>query len=161
MPLTEVVIDGRTWADAKEPRRAEWSSLVRELLDDNTFSCSDERMRLELGLSEQLTALDLRSVDSGELVAHAEVSRDALAKHVAEYIDVVRQLSSESLHPARVEALDMGKKVVHDNAARALVRLCRPLGADHATCRRLFSLLLALRIDTTRILGIHGHRPIR
>jgi hypothetical protein len=55
----------------------------------------------------------------------------------------------------------MAKKVTHDDAGRKLQRLCRPLGADHDTCRRLFSLLLALRVDTTRLTGIHGHRPIR
>jgi uncharacterized protein (UPF0262 family) len=62
---------------------------------------------------------------------------------------------------ARLEALDVAKKVTHDKAGRLLQRRCVDLEIDHPTARRLFSLLFALRVDTTRLHGVHGHRRIR
>jgi uncharacterized protein (UPF0262 family) len=60
-----------------------------------------------------------------------------------------------------MEALDMAKKVTHDRAGRVLKRELRDFGFDLETSRRLFTLLLSLRVDTTRLVGIHGHRRIR
>ncbi|MBW2223750.1 MAG: UPF0262 family protein [Deltaproteobacteria bacterium] len=60
-----------------------------------------------------------------------------------------------------MEALDMAKKVTHDRAGRVLKRELRDVGFDLETSRRLFTLLLSLRVDTTRLVGIHGHRTIR
>ena len=60
-----------------------------------------------------------------------------------------------------MEALDMAKKVTHDRAGRVLKRELRQFGLDFETARRLFTLLLSLRVDTTRLTGIHGHRTIR
>ena len=62
---------------------------------------------------------------------------------------------------ARLEALDMAKKVTHDKAGRMIRRLAPDLGLDLETARRLFSLLFSLRVDTTKLLGAHGHRTAR
>ena len=55
----------------------------------------------------------------------------------------------------------MAKKVTHDKAGRALKRHLRDLRMDHPTARRLFTLLVSLRVDTTRLTGVYGHRRIR
>jgi len=55
----------------------------------------------------------------------------------------------------------MAKKVTHDRAGRVLKRELRDFGFDLETSRRLFTLLLSLRVDTTRLVGIYGHRRIR
>ena len=85
---------------------------------------------------------------------------EALAEHLDEYVDIVRQIAREdaSAGVLRLEALDMAKKVVHDRAGRMLKKACREMGVDLEGARRLFSLLVSLRIDTTRLVGIHGHR---
>jgi len=57
----------------------------------------------------------------------------------------------EGSHSARLEALDMGKRVMHDRAAQSLLALCGTLLPDHDTARRLFSLLTSLKFDTTRM----------
>ena len=59
------------------------------------------------------------------------------------------------------KALDMAKKVTHDRVGRLLKRELRGLGFDLETSRRLFTLLLSLRVDTTKLPGVHGHRTIR
>jgi uncharacterized protein (UPF0262 family) len=60
-----------------------------------------------------------------------------------------------------MEALDMAKKVIHDRAGRVLKRELREVGVDLDTARRLFSLLLGLKVDTTRLPGLRGHQTLR
>jgi hypothetical protein len=71
-----------------------------------------------------------------------------------------RGLDQEGGGVERLEALDMAKKATHDKLARVLKRELRPMGVDHDTARRLFTLLLSIRVDTTRIHGAHGHRRV-
>ena len=163
MPITSVTLDPHLVADATDARRAEWKALIQEVVAGQEVSAAaGASMELGIAVTEPLWVLELRGPD-GRAEARVEIPRDALAKHIAEYVDIVRQMSADGVGASstRMEALDMAKKVTHDDAGRKLQRLCRPLGADHDTCRRLFSLLLALRVDTTKLTGIHGHRPIR
>ena len=51
----------------------------------------------------------------------------------------------------------MAKKVVHDRATGILSRTIGSIATDEATLRRLFSLIYALRVDTTKSLHAHGH----
>jgi uncharacterized protein (UPF0262 family) len=109
------------------------------------------------------TAVGLRD-ERGVEIAVAVVPQDALRGHLREYVDVVRQLSRahDAGGRARITALDMAKKVTHDRGARVLEEACGHLGVDHATCRRLFTLIFALRVDTADALLSHrGHRRVR
>jgi len=164
VPLIAIDLDEETWSAASEARRAEWKLAIAELLRRNVFVFPGvaDAWRLRLAPSEQALHVEARA-ETGETLLQSEVSRDVLTKQVKEYVDVVRRMAQDdgSLHPAQLEALDMGKKVVHDDAARALARALPELGADHETYRRLFTLVLALRVDTTKLTGVYGHRPVR
>ncbi len=159
--LEEVRIDDRTWEDADEPRRHEYRLAIGEMLGDQSLSFPEEARSLHVTVGQQTTGLELRGADGS--IASVEVPRHAIQQHVTEYVDIVRQLEKAQRFSgsASVEALDMAKKLAHDDAARTLLRICRPLGADHDTCRRIWTLLLALRVDTTRLTGVRGHRPVR
>jgi hypothetical protein len=164
MPLTEVRIDDRTWEDADAGRRGEWRASIQGLLSaGDSASFPDAAHRLDVAVSGQATTLTLRD-GSGEVLARAAVPKSALTPHVTEYVDIVRQLDraeEEGFAHSRLEALDMAKKLAHDDAATTLERYCEPLDADHFTCRLLWTLLLTLRVDTTRLTGVRGHRPVR
>lgn len=162
MGLSEVRIDDRTWAEADEARRLEWVGCIGELLEPGRAVMRNDAHRLDLTVTEQGTLIDLLD-EEGRRLAHVQVPRDALADLIAEYVDVVRQLARQEGPGglARMEALDMAKKVVHDKAGRVVRRHCRELGIDHDTARRLFTLLLSLRVDTTRLVGVHGHRSVK
>ncbi len=164
MPLLAIDVDDDTWDGASEARRAEWRLGIAELLRRHVFAFPGDAAawRLRLAPSGQALHVEARA-ETGETLLDLVVARDVLTKQVNEYVDVVRRLGHDdgSLHPAQLEALDMGKKVIHDAAARALARALPELGADHETYRRLFTLALALRVDTTKLTGIYGHRPVR
>ena len=162
MPLTDVEIDPRTWSEGSETRRAEWKLSIREFLAAHTVGASDGPMVLKVTVTDQATGLQLVDAEGNELT-RASVPRDALQDKIAEYVDIVRQLTATGFawSSPRAEALDMAKKVVHNKAGDVLLRLLPEFKTDHETCRRLFSLLLTLRVDTSKLLGVHRHRPIR
>jgi uncharacterized protein (UPF0262 family) len=162
MPLADVRIDEQTWEEATHERRLEWEANVRELLDAADLVVREDAATLRLTFTQQHFLLELDDAD-GAVIATVDMPHDELAEVVREYVDIVRQIASTDGPGGltRLEALDMAKKVTHDRAGRLLKRRCKELGVDHATARRLYTLLLSVRVDTTRLVGVHGHRRIR
>ncbi|TFH29089.1 MAG: hypothetical protein E4H00_07595 [Myxococcales bacterium] len=158
MPLNAVVIDERTLQRGSEAQHVEWETNIRELLS-KAESRTEDVATLHLSVTEQRFVLDFCREDGSELVS-VSVPHELLSELITEYIDIVRQIA-EADGVNQMEALDMAKKVTHDRAGRTLKRKLRDLGFDLETSRRLFTLLLSLRVDTTRLVGIHGHRRIR
>ena len=158
MPLEAVVIDERTWERGSEAQRVEWQGLIRELLSKSKTRFEQDTT-IHAAITEQGFNLDFQDGE-GALLGKAQLAYELLSEHVTEYIDTVRQIAdADGIN--QLEALDMAKKVTHDRAGRLLKRELRDFGFDLETSRRLFTLLLSLRVDTTKIVGIHGHRTIR
>jgi uncharacterized protein (UPF0262 family) len=162
MPLAEIHIDAQNRQEASPTRRLEWDANIRELLDPGELVIREDAHGLRVTVTQQEFVLELEGSDAAPLATVA-IPHDDLAEVVREYVDVVRQIASTDGPGGltRLEALDMAKKVTHDRAGRILKRRCRDLAIDHATARRLFTLLLSLRVDTTRLDGVHGHRFVR
>jgi uncharacterized protein (UPF0262 family) len=158
MPLHAVVIGERTLAHGSEAQHVEWDANVRELLS-KAGSQAEDVATLHVSMTEQQFLLDFRDEDDSELVTII-IPHELLSEHITEYIDIVRQIADAD-GVNQMEALDMAKKVTHDRGGRVLKRELRDVGFDLETSRRLFTLLLSLRVDTTRLVGIHGHRTIR
>lgn len=158
MPLQSVLIDERTIQRSSEARRVEWEAIIRELLS-GAKTRIEPSATLHLAVTEQGFTLDFRT-EQGDELGTVSIPHDLLSELITEYIDTVRQVAeADGLN--QLEALDMAKKVTHDRAGRVLKRELRDFGFDLNASRRLFTLLLSLRVDTTKIVGIHGHRTIR
>jgi len=158
MPLNAVVIDERTLQRGSEAQHVEWDAIIRELLS-KAESRVEDVATLHLSVTEQQFVLDFRRDDESGLVS-ISIPHELLSEYITEYIDIVRQIANaDGIN--RMEALDMAKKVTHDRAGRVLKRELRDVGFDLEMSRHLFTLLLSLRVDTTRLVGIHGHRTIR
>lgn len=158
MPLRSVSIDERTLQRGSEAQHTEWEANIRELLSDAQNGL-DEVAALQVTMTEQHFELVFRAADGDEL-GTVSIPHELLSEHITEYVDIVRQIDGAD-GVNQMEALDMAKKVTHDRAGRLLKRELRRFELDLQACRRLFTLLLSLRVDTTRLVGIHGHRPIR
>jgi uncharacterized protein (UPF0262 family) len=85
------------------------------------------------------------------------VEVDALQSHLSEYFGICREMGSrqQGTRSPRIEALDIAKRLVHDEAAQAVRRIFALLGPDHATARRLFTLLVTLHFDTATLARPH------
>jgi len=158
MALHSVLIDQRISERGSEAQQVEWEANVRELLSA-ARGCLRTVETLQIALTEQHFVLDFRA-DGARQLEVVVIPHELLSEHISEYVDIVRQIAdADGLN--QMEALDMAKKVTHDRAGRLLKRELRQFGCDLETSRRLFTLLLSLRVDTTRLVGIHGHRTIR
>jgi uncharacterized protein (UPF0262 family) len=158
MPLTAIVIDDRTLQRGSEAQRIEWEANIRELLAKTKESLDCDAI-LHVGVTEQGSVLEFQTPDGASL-GKVAIPHELLSEHITEYVDIVRQIDRIA-GVNQMEALDMAKKVTHDRAGRLLKRELRQFGIDLEAARRLFTLLLSLRVDTTRLTGVHGHRPIR
>ena len=158
MPLEAVALDERALERGSSAQRAEWETSTRELVEKAVCNLA-EPSKLTVTVTEQGFVLDFESLEGTPLGA-VTIEYDQLSDHVTEYLDIVRQITSaDSLN--QMEALDMAKKVTHDRAGRVLKRALREFGVDLETSRRLFTLLLSLKVDTTRLAPLRGHRRAR
>jgi uncharacterized protein (UPF0262 family) len=151
--LREVLIDDSTWDAADIARRAEWLSAIADLVADHHFDLPGESgLRLLVTDAPEHITLDLVD-DGGQLVARASLPASALADSLHEYVETCREMTRLGVgdNSPRLEALDIAKRLIHDEAAEIVQRLCRVLRPDHSTARRLFTLAVTLRHDTTRL----------
>jgi uncharacterized protein (UPF0262 family) len=121
---------------------------VYDLIEDNTFLVEGHAgpYRLAISLIDRRLVLDVRSQTNRPLVTHA-LSLTPFRKIVKDYF-----LICESYHrairtgsPSRIEAIDMGRRGLHDEASQILVeRLRGKISLDAGTARRLFTLICAL-----------------
>jgi uncharacterized protein (UPF0262 family) len=156
--LVDIRIDDSVWNGAAAERRHEWRVLMAELIEHHPADGAQE-VRLSIVTGAGATILSLERLD-GTLAAQVALPDDVLAPHFRAYLDVCRNMTmlDEGSHSARLEALDMGKKVTHDRAARSILERCASVVPDHDTARRLFSLLTSLKFDTTKLhCGLPGH----
>jgi uncharacterized protein (UPF0262 family) len=74
---------------------------------------------------------------------------------VDEYINTCVEMNKLGVgsHSPRLEALDIAKRLTHDEAGELIVTLCRRVRPDHATARRLFTLFVTLLHDTTKLVA--------
>jgi uncharacterized protein (UPF0262 family) len=154
--LDEILIDDATWDGASRERRHEWRLALDELLEEHRFDeplDGGAPLRMLVTVDEGRTvSLDVRRTD-GHALARIDLPVDAIGAQLQEYVDICREMgkAGQSEVSPRLEALDIAKRLTHDEAAETLQALCRPLRPDHATCRRLFTLLVTLHYDTTRL----------
>ena len=158
MSFDAVVIDERTLARGSDAQHIEWNANIRELLA-KIKDAVEHDATLHVSMTEQHFVVEA-TAPGGAILESKTIPHEKLSEHITEYVDILRQIASaEGVN--QMEALDMAKKVTHDRAGRVLKRELRDFGFDHESMRKLFTLLLSLRVDTTKLVGIHTHRPVR
>jgi uncharacterized protein (UPF0262 family) len=156
--LTDIRIDEATWATGSRERRLEWRVALREILEEHRFEASAPALAMLVTYRDGDVHLAGHSPE-GERVLAIEVPRQAIVGHLDEYLSICKEMSKlGNAHAARYEALDIAKRLVHDDAADTLLGLCRVLRPDLSTCRRFFTLFVTLYVDTTRLAVPHHRR---
>ena len=148
-------IDGVTLDDATLARRSpeieqERKVAIYDLLGENHFHPKGSKggpYHLILGVADNRLVFDVRLSDGSE---HGRVilSLTPFRRLLKDYIGLCESYYA-ALHeaPARLEAIDMGRRGMHDDGARLLhERLEGKISIDFLTARRLFTLLCALSL---------------
>lgn len=147
-------IDEALWDSASSTRRAEWRTLLAELAMRGPVFEDAAIEEACFGFDGEHFYVRLVRAPAPESIA---LPRTGLVALLNEYVEVIQRLDDDGLPMARLEALDMAKKVVHDEGAKAVGQLVPPLSSEHETRRRLFTLLVALYVDTTKHPSAHRH----
>ena len=148
--LVAVTLDeasiGRSNPDVEHERAV----AIYDLLEDNTFAPNDEEEQgpfaLHLSITGARLAFDIRRADGTPVVAHL-LSLTPLRRVVKDYYTVCDSYYAaiRTATPDRIEALDMGRRALHDEGSNLLMeRLSRKVTLDFDTARRLFTLICVL-----------------
>lgn len=123
---------------------------IYDLLEENTFAPANvERpgpYRLDLSIQENRLIFAIADEGGQPVIAHL-LSLSPLRKVIKDYFLICDSYFNaiRSAAPAQIEAIDMGRRGVHDDGSRILAeRLEGKIKLDHGTARRLFTLICAL-----------------
>jgi uncharacterized protein (UPF0262 family) len=149
--ISEIELDERSLVNRGPAVEREREVAIYDLLEHNHFAPRGSRggpYRLLLSLTENRLVFDIRLKDGSE---HGKVilSLTAFKKIVKDYFLVCESYydAIRSAPPARIEAIDMGRRGLHDEGSRLLMqRLDGKVAVDFDTARRLFTLMCALQL---------------
>ncbi|MDR6852017.1 uncharacterized protein (UPF0262 family) [Sphingomonas sp. BE123] len=153
--IIDVTLDERTilWrsADIEQERRI----AIFDLIEENSFAPQRAYpdgyagpYRIALSVPEGRLQLDIKRADDSALETLI-LSLAAFRRPIRDYFAICDSYfqAIRSATPSQIETIDMARRGIHDDAARLLMeRLDGKIAVDHATARRLFTLICVLHI---------------
>jgi len=152
--IAEITLDERTVIRRSPEIERERATAIADLVHANHFSPASGLVgpfRVHLEASEGRLAL--------EIVALGNAARETVAlplrlfsRIVKDYFLVCESHSKavRNANLAQVEAIDMGRRGLHDEGADLLIdRLAGKVAIDHDTARRLFTLICVLHLKAS------------
>ncbi len=147
--LIAIVLDETSIGRAPPDIEHERAVAVYDLIEENSFKPVDQPdgpYRLALSLVERRLVFNIRSETEESLVTHI-LSLTPFRKIVKEYFLICESYyeAIKTGSPNRIEAIDMGRRGVHNEGSRLLMdRLDGKIIVDFDTARRLFTLVCVL-----------------
>jgi len=147
--LVGVTLDEASLGRGTPDQEHERAIAIYDLLERNRFVVSGEPggpYHVRLALVERRLAFEIQRADGAPVMTHL-LSLTPFKRIIKDY-----ELICESYYaairtatPSQIEAIDMGRRGLHDEAAGVLIeRLANKVEVDHDTARRLFTLIYAL-----------------
>jgi uncharacterized protein (UPF0262 family) len=136
---------GRNNADVEHEREV----AIFDLLESNSFALEGHKgglYTLHLSLSENRLVFAVAD-PGGAPLTHVILSLSPFRRLVKDYFLMCESYyqAIKTAPPSRIEAIDMGRRGLHDEGSRLLMeRLKGKINTDIATARRLFTLICAL-----------------
>jgi uncharacterized protein (UPF0262 family) len=153
--IVDVLIDDVTWACATRSRQREWRLTLDELLAEGRVD-GTSATALRLFVTIEATLIRATFLDqAGHYVGGAELPRAVIGPIFREYLSLLQgiaQLGTTGYSP-QVEALDIARKLLHNDAADLIVRHSQRAVPTHRTARLLFTLYVILTHDTGKLYG--------
>ena len=147
--LVAVTLDessiGRSGPDIEHERAV----AIYDLLEENSFAPAGNArgpFKLNLSITGNRLVFDIRNAHNAPVMAHL-LSLTPLRRIVKDYFTVCDSYYAaiRTATPDRIEALDMGRRSLHDEGSQLLMeRLKHKVAVDFETARRLFTLICVL-----------------
>jgi uncharacterized protein (UPF0262 family) len=147
--LAAVTLDEVSLGTSNDDMEHERRVAIYDLIEQNQFQPVGHDggpYTLHLGISGNRLVFDIRLTDGAPVVAHM-LSLTPFRRFAKDYFVVCDSYYAaiRTATPDRIEALDMGRRALHDEGSRLVMeRLKRKVDVDFDTARRLFTLIAVL-----------------
>ena len=147
--LVGVTLDEASLGRGTPDQEHERAIAIYDLIERNHFALPEfdgGPYAVHLALVERRLAFEVRDAGGAALVTH-HLSLTPLKRLIKDYEMVCESYYAaiRTATPAQIEAIDMGRRGLHDEAAVILVeRLAGKVKLDRETARRFFTLIYAL-----------------
>jgi len=147
--IVKVSLDRDTIGPGNRDIEHERAVAIYDLVQDNAFAPAGHDggpYRLNLQVVENRLVFDIRTEDDRPVVAHY-LSLTPFRRIVKDYFLVCESYyqAIRTASPSQIEAIDMGRRGLHDEASELLMeRLRDKVTVDFDTARRLFTLITVL-----------------
>ena len=156
--IIDIILDNRSIVAHNADVEVERHKVISDLLQDNSFRFARDGAaagpyRLRLALEQDRLAIGVTCSVSGQC-EDLRLPLAPLRKHVQDYVIICdnfyKAAREGQIH--RLEAIDEGRRSIHDEAAEALAgALADKVVLDKMTARRLFSLVYVLHARQVNI----------
>lgn len=147
--IIDIVLDERSIGRNTPEVEHERQVAVFDLLEGNMFELDNGPpgpYRLRLSIAEKRLAFEVADEHNTPLSAHM-LSLTPFSKIIKDYFLICESYyeAIKTAPPSRIEAVDMGRRGLHDEGSYLLMeRLKGKITTDFTTARRLFTLICAL-----------------
>jgi uncharacterized protein (UPF0262 family) len=147
--LVEVTLDEKSISRSNPDVEHERAVAIYDLLEQNSFAPEGHKAgpyTLQLSIAENRLLFDIKTAKGEPVIAHL-LSMTPFRRIVKDYFMICDSYyqAIRTATPDRIEALDMGRRAIHDEGSRLLIeRLKRKVKVDFDTARRLFTLICVL-----------------
>ncbi len=149
--IVKIELDEHTVVRRNPDVEHERAVAIFDLLEENSFTPVGEFMgpyQLHLAIEENRLVFDIREEDGAPL-QRLQLPLTPFRGIVKDYFTVCESYYAaiKRSSPTQIEALDMGRRAVHDEGSELLrERLEGKIELDRNTARRLFTLICVLHI---------------
>jgi uncharacterized protein (UPF0262 family) len=147
--IIDIILDEQSIGNTTPEVEHERQVAIFDLLENNLFALENGRpgpYRLRLSIAEKRLIFDV-SNEKNIPLAVIMLSLTPFSKLIKDYFLVCGSYyeAIRTATPSRIEAVDMGRRGLHDEGSHLLMeRLKGKIITDFTTARRLFTLITAL-----------------
>lgn len=147
--LIGVTLDEASLGRGSPDQEHERAVAIYDLIERNSFGVSGHDggpYLVHLAMVERRLVFEIKQADGAPVVAH-HLSLAPFRRIVKDYEMVCESYYAaiRTATPSQIEAIDMGRRGLHDEAASILMeRLASKVEIDFDTARRFFTLIYAL-----------------
>lgn len=149
--IGEIHLDDGGMVPPSEEIAQERAVAIYDIIEENRFAlprpeCPAGPYRLTLAIRERRLVFEAATM-AGAPAAEFHLSLTPFRQIIKDYFSICESYydAVKRLPPAQVEAIDMGRRGIHDEGSRLLMaRLDGKVETDLPTARRLFTLICAM-----------------
>jgi uncharacterized protein (UPF0262 family) len=147
--LVAVTLDETSIGSSNRDIEHERAVAIYDLIEENSFAPighDEGPYALTLGIKENRLVLDIRREDGTPVIAHL-LSLSPFKRIVKDYFLICDSYYAaiRTATPDKIEAIDMGRRGLHDEGSRILEDAIKSkVAVDFDTARRLFTLICVL-----------------